>query len=243
MENMDKQTDETIETPEAAPEIEVTEIDIIETVVEPAAPEANRPIVRIADWAAANKLLLMIAAGVIVVFAALWFFRGCFVAATVNGEPVNRSAVINELERSSGKAALDSLIKERLVKQEAAKQGIVISEQDVDAKLKEAEDGLAAQGVTLDQALADQGLSRDIVRGRIATQLKLEKMLGDKVAVSNEEVEKYIKDNAITFPEDQKDSGKESLKDAMRTSKLNEEADAFVTDLMNKANIEYWVKY
>src|SRR3989344_1536369 len=90
---------------------------------------------------------------------ALYYYRGLLVAATVNGNPISRLSVINELEGRSGKAALDSLIIKKLINDEFAAKNLSINEGDVDSKVKEIEDQLKVQGQTLESALSVEGMS------------------------------------------------------------------------------------
>src|SRR3990167_8103091 len=54
--------------------------------------------------------------GVIIVVGALAYrYKGLLVAATVNGSPISRFSVIEELEKKSGKATLDALIIQKLI--------------------------------------------------------------------------------------------------------------------------------
>ncbi len=231
------------------PVLEVTEIDIIEEVI--AVPETSaaaaasrrKPWTAAWAWIVAHRALSIVIAAIIVVLALLWIFKGCFVAATVNGSPLARMAVTRELERSSGQAVLESLVKEELIRQEASKRGVNVTAADIDEKIKQAEDSLSAQGVTLDQALAEQGLDRTVLRSRIETQVMLEKIIGDTLNVTDEEIAAYIKENSVTLPKGQEDVVKAGIKDALRNAKLNEEASKLVDDLMSKANVDYWVKY
>ena len=61
-----------------------------------------------------TKTAIIIA--VIIILAALvYYYKGLFIAATINGSPITRLAVIKELEKASGKQALDSLITKKLI--------------------------------------------------------------------------------------------------------------------------------
>ena len=77
---------------------------------------------------------LVIATGVAVVLiiVALFFAKGFFVAATVNGSPVSRWSVIKQLEKEGGKQALESIIDKKLIEAELTKQKITVTQEEVD---------------------------------------------------------------------------------------------------------------
>ncbi len=180
---------------------------------------------------------------VLAVLALAYFYKGLIVAATVNNMPVSRMAVISELERTSGKEALDSIIRERLINMEAAKQNVSVSKKEIDAEFARIEGNLDEQGMTLDEALEAQKLTRADITEKIVTQKKLEKLLGDKTNVTDEEVEAYIKDNGVTLEKGKEAESKASIKENLKAQKFNTEANTFVEDLVTKANIKYWVGY
>jgi len=192
-------------------------------------------------WFSLKRIIII--AVVIIVLGAAFYFRSLFVAATVNGTVITRLDVIKSLESQSGKAALESLINERLVNMEAADKNVSVSEEEVNAEFSKIEKTLAEQGTTLEAALADNGLTKEEIAKRITAQKKLEKMLADKINVTDAEVEQYIKDNGITLPAGKEAEAKVSLKEQISSNKISEESQKFVQDLNTKAKIKYWVNY
>jgi len=148
-----------------------------------------------------NFIPLIIIALIIIAFS----LKGLFVVALVNGEPIARIAVVSELEKQGGKQALSSLVNQTLILQEARKKNIQVSQAEIDAAAKQIEDSLKSQGQNLDTALAMQGMTRK----DLSTQLKLrslvEKLLTDKVKVTDKEVADYIEKNKDTFPAEMKE--------------------------------------
>src|SRR5882724_9068411 len=64
-------------------------------------------------------ILVMFALG-----AFLYYARGIFVAAVVNGQPISRLSVIKETEKQSGKQALETIVRNTLIEQEARKANV-----------------------------------------------------------------------------------------------------------------------
>ncbi len=172
-----------------------------------------------------------------------YIFKGLFVVASVDGSLISRFEILSKLEKTSGKSLLDSLITEKLIKNEAKAKGVSVSNDEVNAEIKKVEDQITAQGGTLDAALAAQSMTLNDLRDRIVLQKDLEKLLGDKISVSDQEIEKYITDNKVTLPKGQEAETKAQIKDTLISQKLNTEAPTLIDSLKSKANIKYFVNY
>lgn len=188
------------------------------------------------------KLAIIIAC-VIVVGALIFTYKDLFIAATVNGSPISRLAVIHELESRSGKSVLDNIIVEKIVDNEARKKEIRVSDDEVNAEINNLEQQIKAQGGTLDQMLAFQGMTLNILKNQILIQKKLEKLLADKIQVSDAEVEKYIKDNKVVIPKGEDAAYKDQITEQLKQQKLSTEANSFIGSLKSQAVIRYFVNY
>jgi foldase protein PrsA len=142
------------------------------------------------------------------------------VAATVNGVPIPQAEVekqINlikeqqgnlfdgpegqEKEASFRESIRDYLIEAELIKQEAANLGIVVSEKEIDAKLKQVRE-IFSDEARFEQALKDQGLTIDELRQNMRDQTLVEKVLErvtKDVKVSEKDVKDYYKTNKSEF--------------------------------------------
>jgi len=183
-------------------------------------------------------IVVIIALGVLA-----YIYKGLFIAVTVNGSPISRLSIIQKLEKASGKNLLDSLIIEKLVQNEVSAKKIVVSNDEINGEIKKIEDQVIAQGSTLEAALSAQGMSMDDLKKQIIFQKKVEKLVADKINVTDEEVAQYIKDNAISIPEGQEATATAQIKNELRNQKLNKEADALITTLKSQAKIRYFVNY
>jgi len=181
---------------------------------------------------------------VIVILALAWYFKGIFIAATVDGSPIWRLSVTEQTEKQSGKSVLDGLIAKKLVDQEETNKGITLTSDEINAAIKKIEAQVVAQGGTLADALSKQNMTMDDFRNSIVEQEKLKKLLGDKLAVSDEDVTKYIKDNKISVPEGTSASSfSAQVKDYLVQQKMGTEANALVETLKAKAHVSTFVSY
>ncbi|MBU0476902.1 SurA N-terminal domain-containing protein, partial [Patescibacteria group bacterium] len=172
-----------------------------------------------------------------------YFYKGLFVAATVDGSLISRLTIIQELEKASGEDLLDSLIVKKLIQNEVNAKKIVVSDDEINGEIKRIEYQIMAQGSAIDAALAAQGMSMEDLEKQIILQKELEKLLAEKINVTDEEVSQYIEDNTISIPEGQEAMIIIQIKDELRNQKINAEADVLITALKSQANIRYFVNY
>lgn len=187
---------------------------------------------------------IVITLGIILVIGTVgYFLKGWFVAATVNGVPVSRFAVINELEKTWGEDALNVLISQKLIDQAAREKGVAVAAEDVNAEVESIRTQIEAQGGTLDEALTVQGLTLETLQKQILIQKEIEGLLGDQLAVTDAEIDAYIVDNEITIPEGQEEDSRGQISDMLRQQKFNAAANTLVTQLRADATVRTFVNY
>jgi foldase protein PrsA len=180
----------------------------------------------------------------LVVAGTLYLLRGQFLAAMVDGIPITRFAVLQQLENQSGQQILDQLVNESLIAQEAKEQDINIPKTDIDAEIEEIQNNLESQGQSLEELLAFQGMTMEDLQDRIDTQLTLEKLLGDRVTVEQEEIDEFIEQSSEQIPEDMSAEEIEQLaRDQLVQSKLQTEIQKYLEELKESADIEYFGSY
>lgn len=179
---------------------------------------------------------------VIIVLILLFLFKNMFVVALVNGQPVFRMAYQQQLEAQAGKQVMSSLVTQSLLEQEAARRGITVSQTELDAQLRTIQAQLATQGQTLDSALAAQGLSQSSFMQQLRLQALVQKMLADKITVSDTEISDYISKNQATLPTGETDAQiKAQVKQQLSQQKLSQQAQLLVQQLQSKAHITYFI--
>lgn len=213
----------------------LTSDTLVNGSISPSAPASRQRMVSV-------KMALILV-GIFIVAALLYYYRGMFIAATVDGSPISRFAVLHELEKASGKSMLDSLITEKLIERAAAKEHISVGADETGAEITRIEMQVSGQGNTLDAVLAAQGVTRDDLIKQITLRKMVEKLLGDKLAVNDADVDAYIADNNITLPKDDPEKTKEQIKEQLKAQKFSEAAGAYIEGLRSQANIQHYVSY
>ena len=181
---------------------------------------------------------------ILIIAGILYLLRGQYLAAMVNGIPITRFTVLQKLEDQSGQQILDQLVSESLIKQEARQLNVNVRESDIDAEIAEIQENIEKQGQNLQDLLAFQGMTMEDLRGRIDTQLTLEKLLEDRVTIEQSEVDDFIKQSANSLPEDMSTEEIEELaRDQLVQSKLQSEIQKYLQELKDSADIQYFGNY
>lgn len=179
---------------------------------------------------------------VLLLVGIVFYFKDSFLAATIDGKVISRLSVIERLEKQGGKKALDSIITEQLIENEVEQQGLAVTEEEVAAEIKTIEASVAAQGSTLEEALAGQGLAMEDFRKSLKLQKALEKLLGDKIQVTDEEINKSLGDKA-GIPAGKEEEIRAQITEQLKSQKLNQEAAKYIEELRAKAKIKYFMQY
>jgi len=170
-----------------------------------------------------------------------YFSRKFLIVATVNGKSISRLTVIKTLEKQAGKKTLENLIVKSLILQEANKRKINVSQKDIDNEIKKIKSNLSSQGMTLDQALKSQGMTKNDLVKELKTQLTLQKMAGNNIKISKKEIDDFIKKNKDHYP-DKKISRNQAVAQ-LKQQKTQQNIQKFLANLKAKAKITYFVNY
>ena len=190
-----------------------------------------------------KKLILVVFLLLIIAF----FSKSLFFAALVNGKPISRLSIIKDLEKRGGKPTLDALISRELILQEASKKKLRVTKEELDKRTKEIEKSTEKQGQKLDQLLTMQGMTREDFGDQLYVQLILEKILIDKIKVTDKEIDDYLKklaeDPSVLEITPTPAPGRNEVRDQLRQDKLQKEAQTLVENLKKSAKIAYFVNY
>jgi len=179
----------------------------------------------------------------VVILLILYIFKSLFVAAIVNGQPISRISIVKNLEKRGGQAALDTLINEALIFQEAKRENVSVTDEEVEEVISKIEAGLENQG-GLDQALVLEGMTREELVKQIQMQKLVEKMLTNRIIVTEADVSEYINTNSEILPEGASaEEINETVKNQLQQQKLSSEIQIWLADLRQKAKINYFVEY
>jgi len=170
-----------------------------------------------------------------------YFLRGQYLVAIVDGRPIFRFQLNQKMLSSYGKATLEEMIMEDLIREEAAKKKIDVTSQEVDQEVAKFEKSLGA-GTKLDDFLKYQGMSLADFREQLKLKLQVDKILDKDITVTEDEISSYIKANEKNMVATGEAERKAEATEQIKSQKINQKIQSWLSDLMAKAKITRFLK-
>lgn len=159
--------------------------------------------------------------------------------AVVNGERIPRSAYDKLIATSgNGQQALNQLINQTLLAQDAARHHVTVSPDELDAELQKQKAGFASDS-EYRQALAQAHLTEPELREQLKYQVLLNKLVLDKVTVSDSEIQQeYNQNKDTTYQGKTLDQVKDEIKQDLLQQKQVAAEQAYFDRLHAEAKIK-----
>lgn len=189
-----------------------------------------------------RNLVLVIALLILGLGALAYNYRSLVIAATVNGKPIFRWQIISLLEKQMGESALDSLVERRLVENEAKTKNVVVSDDEINSRVQTIKDSVSQQGMTFSNWLESNKLTEDDFKKQLKSLILVEKLLQDKLNVTDEESNQFIetyKGSGINDDEE----GRSIAMEQIKQQKLATEYTAFIEGLKKSQSVNILIKY
>jgi len=116
------------------------------------------------------------------------------VVAVVNGEPITRDELYEEMVRAVGREVLDELILIKLVQQEASARGVTVSPEEIAAEVAAIEDDVGGPE-QLASLLSLYGMTVEDLERQIHLNRLVRALAGDGIEVTEDEIRSYFDEN------------------------------------------------
>ncbi|MBI2611755.1 SurA N-terminal domain-containing protein [Candidatus Gottesmanbacteria bacterium] len=173
----------------------------------------------------------------LVILALIYFKTNLINIVTVDGNPITRWELEKELNTKFADQTLDTLISEKIILNQAKKEGITVNQNEIDNRIAEIEKRLQGQ-LTLEDALKAQGLNQDSFRKQIEIQLVIDKMFTKDATVSQAEIDEYISQNQDFLTSSTEPAKlREDVYETLKQQKIGDLFDKWFTEIRQKVNI------
>ncbi|REE94361.1 foldase protein PrsA [Paenibacillus taihuensis] len=143
---------------------------------------------------------------------------------SVNGVAITKDQLYDAMLKVGGTQTMDNLIQEALVKQEADKKGITVTDADIDAEIAKIKKQFPSDS-DFEAALQQAGMTLEDLKAQTPMQLRITKLVEPQVKVTADDIKKYFDENKATFNEP------EQVKASHILVATKEEADAIEKQL------------
>lgn len=181
----------------------------------------------------------MIALGIVVIGLVALFLtnKGLLIAGMVNGKPIFRWELNKVLTSRFGQQTLEQIISERLIAGAAAKEGVTVTQEEINGKVAEITAGLG-QNANLDELLSMQGMSRSEFESQIRLQLLIRNLLGRDINVTEADIDNYIATSGALLASTEPAKLREEARQAIFDGKVGEKLQVWFEELRANASIQ-----
>lgn len=122
--------------------------------------------------------------------------------ASVGDTEITKEALYEEMLRSSGEETLQLLITDEIIRQEAEKEQIGVSTEEIEAEKAEYAEQYGSEEA-LEEALTSSGMTIEDMEIEIEKFLQLEKLIGAEIDITEEAMRTYFEENEDTFAQEE----------------------------------------
>lgn len=123
------------------------------------------------------------------------------VVGKVNDTNIYKDELYAFMMKQSGAQTVDMLIVDKIVGLESDKQGITVSDAEIEEEMTKMYDYYGGKEA-VEQELASSGLTIDDLKKDVVVNLKIRKLLESRIAISDEEIKAYFEENKATFTDE-----------------------------------------
>ncbi|QHE63660.1 foldase [Rossellomorea vietnamensis] len=139
------------------------------------------------------------------------------VVAKVGSESISKDDLYSTLVNQYGDGALDTLIAEKIVKLESEKKDLTVKDSEIKKELENIKAQYDSEEA-FKEALASSGADLDSVKENIKTYLLTEKLLKDRVKITDDQIKEYFEANKDTFAQKEQVEASHILVDDEKTA-------------------------
>jgi foldase protein PrsA len=137
--------------------------------------------------------------------------------AKVGSETISKEDLYTTLVDQYGDGALDTLIAEKIVKLESEKKDLTVKDSEIKKELENIK-GQYDSEEAFNEALASSGSDLDSVKENIKTYLLTEKLLKDRIKITDDQIKEYFEANKDTFAQSEQVEASHILVDDEKTA-------------------------
>ncbi|TQR16435.1 peptidylprolyl isomerase [Psychrobacillus soli] len=149
-----------------------------------------------------NKTTLWLLTGIILIAAIILLIilviGNKTYVASVNGQKITEDTLNEKMMDNYGEETVESLIMEEIIRQETEKEGILISQEEIDAEMQVYQENYGGEEA-FQEVLETSGVELSDVEEDIRTYLALNQLFKNRITITEEEIETYFEENKDSF--------------------------------------------
>ncbi|QED46619.1 peptidylprolyl isomerase [Cytobacillus dafuensis] len=138
--------------------------------------------------------------------------------ASVNGEEITKDDLYDQLVAQSGPEMLDKLITDEIIEQEAKKEKVKISQDEIDKEMKTLAEQYGGEKA-FDEILKTNGVDKTEFEKSMETYLTTKKLLEPRIKITDDEMKTYFEENKASFAQEEQVQASHILVEDEKTAK------------------------
>lgn len=161
-------------------------------------------------------------AGVILIIAAILVYAMVVssdkTVANVGGEKISEDELNETLLTNYGSATLDQLINDKIVELEAEKEGIKVTDKEIQKEIDTLAESYGGED-TLKEQLEASGSSLAALKQDIVVYIQTKKLVEPRISVTDDEISAYFEENKASFAQEEQVEASHILVEDKKTAK------------------------
>lgn len=120
------------------------------------------------------------------------------IVARVGPEVITKDELYNFMVQQTGQEALDNLVVKKIIELEAENQNIKVTADEIDKEVEELAEYYGGKDA-MTQTLAMYNINLDQVREDVTVNIKLEKLLSQRIEITDQEVQEHFQVNQEAY--------------------------------------------
>lgn len=152
-----------------------------------------------------KKSLFWILGGVLAVALALtssYYFLKEEHVASVNGEKISKDELYEQLVAQYGSDVLDTLITDKIIKQEMKKENIKVTKEELDKEMADYMDTYGGEEA-FQQLLETNNVDVSAIKENMELYLATKKLIEPRISITDEDITSYFEENKDSFSEEE----------------------------------------
>lgn len=175
----------------------------------------------------------------------VYWKRSAFLVAKINKTYVTRWDMLQALEKQYGKSVLGSMVSKQLILEEAEKNGMTVSDLEIQDEITKLQESLKSQGKEMDAFLAERHLTMDDLKDQVRVQKLVVKMIIKDAVITEKDVDDTLQ--KMNPPKGAKQEELVSMRNQIRNNLQREKLDtvyaSWSKSLQDKAQITFYQQY
>ncbi|GIN71933.1 foldase protein PrsA [Bacillus sp. J14TS2] len=164
----------------------------------------------------AISVIVLIILGAAVIFTTAFVKRD--IVANVGDAKITKDELYEQLVDNYGEQTLDGMINDEIVKMEAKKEKVSISDDEINQEMDKYVEQSGGEEA-FNSALQQQGLTKKDLEKDIVSFLSIQKILEPRIDISDDEIKEYFEDNKASFDQEEQVEASHILVDDEKTAK------------------------